>query len=87
MMLKGNLKKWMSEWNESFQLCSIPINDTVNIHILLSVIKLSMFLSHSFFFFFFFFSLRLHISQFLPHIEQLSVCVCVGWGEKHSTEF
>ena len=39
---KGNLCWEQENASESFQLCAISINDTVNIHVLLSV-KLSMF--------------------------------------------
>lgn len=75
-------RQFMLRTSESFQLCAISINDTVNVHVLLSV-KLSMFHSlqsiHSLFFSFFFTEIA-HISSLnflpahiLPHIEQLSV--------------
>lgn len=59
--------------SESFQLCAISINDTVNIHVLLSV-KLSMFHSPNRFFFLteiaHISSLNFLPAHILPHIEQ-----------------
>lgn len=83
-------RQFMLRTSESFQLCAISINDTVNVHVLLSV-KLSMFHSlqsiHSLFSSFF--SLRLHISHlsiFSQHTFYRTLNNWV-WKKAFNTEF
>lgn len=81
-------RQFMLRTSESFQLCAISINDTVSVHVLLSV-KLSMFHSlqsiHSLFSSFFYWDCTYLISQFSPSTHSTAHWT-IECEKRHSTQ-